>query len=525
MKIKTQLTATLTVTLLLLLALAAGSYWATNSVRAISNYYPTDLVPALRYFEQLKSDTSRIKLAVYEKDAKTLQSLGPELSERLIGFANAATVPPDGPFYNDSHLRNNLQIVGSTMNHFVEMAMQQDLSQSQLSAGFLEAERKLDSLEQTVEETIQYLIHETTGLIDEGISTIVTIILTVSILAVILAAGLGGLITRKLVVGIDELSHSFARVSAGDLTVKANEARGDEFGGLAMNFNQLASNLRNTITELSRVVHMLAELSQEFRVAGEAFHESAAATCSETQLLATAMTQMSATSVDVAKNAEITSGQASEAVNQANFINQIVATSIQDSETLVSRMNQATTQVVTLKEKALSISSIVDVIQSIAEQTNLLALNAAIEAARAGDQGRGFAVVSDEVRSLATRTADSTQEIIRVITELQNLSETTTSNIEISLRDVESNFENSKQTGQAVDAILATISTISDMNHQVAANATEQSQVAEDMNANVVHINQLSEDNTKSSEKISQDILAIETLSSDIKKLVSAFQV
>jgi methyl-accepting chemotaxis protein len=206
-------------------------------------------------------------------------------------------------------------------------------------------------------------------------------------------------------------------------------------------------------------------------------------------------------------------------------VNNLIADFVNEMHNLLDRMNQVSEQVGLLKERTVSISSVVDVIQSIAEQTNLLALNAAIEAARAGEQGRGFAVVADEVRSLATRTGESTQEIVAVINELQKLSEHTTNEIVESRSAVENNVESVTNIESSIATILANIGTISDMNHMVATNATEQSSVAEDMNQNVVRISTLAADNETESRKINDDIIQIDELSHDIKGLVSQFKI
>ncbi|MDX1343961.1 MAG: HAMP domain-containing methyl-accepting chemotaxis protein, partial [Reinekea sp.] len=356
------------------------------------------------------------------------------------------------------------------------------------------------------------------------IANIVRMLVGASVVIISLAVVFGLILTRKLSLGLSSLQLSFRKISDGDLTTKANDSTDDEFGDIARYFNELATTLSSTISQLATMMNTLADLSSRFRESGAQFQERAIQTSDETQQVATAMTEMAATVREVAQNAEETSSQAKEASDQADIARDLVGKTVSSSKDLQQKMSGISGQMLELKEKTASISSVIDVIQGIAEQTNLLALNAAIEAARAGEQGRGFAVVADEVRSLATRTGQSTQEIVDVIKALQSMSETAASNIAQGQDSVESNAESIKNIEGSLLSILDSISTISNMNHQIATNAQEQSHVAEDMNANVVRISDLSEMNAKQTKQINDDIKTIDQLTSQVRQLIAKFQ-
>ncbi|HHH44742.1 MAG TPA: PAS domain S-box protein [Gammaproteobacteria bacterium] len=212
---------------------------------------------------------------------------------------------------------------------------------------------------------------------------------------------------------------------------------------------------------------------------------------SQTDQVATAMHEMSATVQEVARNATYAADGTVEAQQSADEGRAVVNETVRSIRDVAEGVAQAAGVINQLNSDAASIGTVVDVIRGIAEQTNLLALNAAIEAARAGEQGRGFAVVADEVRTLAQRTQQSTQEIQDMVERLQEGANEAVSAMEQGTEKTETSVQCATRAGKALEDITTAIRKISDMNTQIATAAEEQSAVAEEINGNVATINEL----------------------------------
>jgi len=246
---------------------------------------------------------------------------------------------------------------------------------------------------------------------------------------------------------------------------------------------------------------------------------------SRVEQVATAMNEMTSTVQEVSRNANQAADAAVNADNESQTGNVVVTKTVDSINSLASEVANATTVINELKDDTESISSILDVIRGIAEQTNLLALNAAIEAARAGEQGRGFAVVADEVRTLASRTQQSTTEISSMIEKLQSGANSAVTVMQDSLERTETTVEHATKAGISLTSITAAVATINDMNLQIANAAKEQTEVAEDINKNIIEINMIAEQTSSHSKDTAQTSTELSDLAKQLAGVVGQFRI
>ncbi|WP_372768471.1 methyl-accepting chemotaxis protein [Pseudoalteromonas sp.] len=232
---------------------------------------------------------------------------------------------------------------------------------------------------------------------------------------------------------------------------------------------------------------------------------------------------MSITANEVSSNAADTASGAMDANHQAENGQQVVASTVNSIDKLAQQIDTAALSIDKLSNDSQEIGRVLDVIRGIAEQTNLLALNAAIEAARAGEQGRGFAVVADDVRSLASRTESSIQEIQQMIESLQSASKEAVALMEQSNQQAENSVANATQAGEALDLITKAVAAINDMAAQIATPPEEQTSVNDEINRNVVIISTISDNTAKEAASTSSTELA--ELASKLKNQVALFKV
>jgi len=296
---------------------------------------------------------------------------------------------------------------------------------------------------------------------------------------------------RRLVQDVKTMSAGIAE-GRGDLTQRLDPTANDEFGELASSFNAYVESLQHIIQEATRSSTQMSAAAEELSVITNQSQRGGLQQQSEIDQVATAMNEMSATVQEVARNAAVAAEAARKANGDATSGKQVVQETVNAINEVAAEVEAATAVIHKLNADSNQIGTVLDVIRGIAEQTNLLALNAAIEAARAGEQGRGFAVVADEVRTLATRTQDSTREIQKMIEGLQVGTRNAVQVMEHGRSKAQASVHQAASAGESLNSITGVVGTISDMNAQIASAAEQQGAVAEEINRNIVNISQIS---------------------------------
>jgi methyl-accepting chemotaxis protein len=334
-------------------------------------------------------------------------------------------------------------------------------------------------------------------------------------------------VTRSVVKPMTDVVAAMQDIASGDgdLTVKLSYDGKDELAALATAFNLFVGKIRQLITSVGVTSVEVSESALDVARISQQISKESVQQQQETDMVATAITQMSSAIAEVAQSAE----QANHETGQVETLVQqgmkLMKASVESIHTQSQTIEQSSVAAASLYTSSQNISHVLNIINKLADQTNLLALNAAIEAARAGEHGRGFSVVADEVRTLAHQTQKSTQEISGIIAELQQGTLQMTAAVQESKTAAELNINLAAQVQQALSDIANSIAQISDMNAHIATAAEQQSAVTGEVDQNVHTISQLVHQTAGAIKGSDQSTQRLTKLSQDLKELVKQFKV
>lgn len=541
-----KLTSVLLLTILVLLSVVG---WSVSALWGQINHYQQLVSHAAHYQGDILSIQAEFKTQVqewknvlirgaddaqrekywerFQKREATIQNDIAELNDALGSYAAGNSVYSDSPV---------LQMIADFIKSHREMglAYRQGFEQF-VSSGFQApiGDKAVSGIDRTPTKLLSSAAEEIERLMDQESEqayqdsrNVITGEIIVILLGALLGVVLFVIISRRIIVQPTTLlTNELAQMAQGDFSTPTTYQSNDEIGQLADSARQVQTNMTDVLASLKHAANEASDASTNLADTSSRAHQAVNEQQSQTEQVATAMNQMTATVQEVAQSAQTAANSAREADEQARTGHAVVQGTIESINNLASEVERASSVIEALAQDSNSIGSILDVIRGIAEQTNLLALNAAIEAARAGEQGRGFAVVADEVRSLAQRTQESTEEIQQMIEKLQSGASDAVAVMEAGKNQAEQSVSRAAETGEALGAIEQAVSAINDMNLHIASAAEEQSSVAEEINRNVVaisHSTEVTVDNSSRIEAVSQQVAQ---LSSEFQQITARFKV
>ncbi|ABK47002.1 methyl-accepting chemotaxis sensory transducer [Shewanella sp. ANA-3] len=469
----------------------------------------------LKEYDQLSLEVAMLQLRRNEKDFMLRREMSyVETFDSNIAQFNTSLRASSLDFDTQNKIAALIEQYQKDFKSLVNKEQQLGLSEKDGTMAKLIAANKL------TEASADELHNLALKAIDDTESSSVNIGILVFVIIALILAVITYLIIRSIITPVERITQVISRIEVSkDLTLRCDASTQDELGEIAQHFNSMVGSFQQLIEQ---VIDSVATINTSCKSVSEnamLASEGVAQQLNETDMVATAITEMGATIDEIAKTTELAALKAGKTHDNAQLGQTEVEQTILKIRQLSEQINSSASVVDELERDSETIGSVLDVIRGIAEQTNLLALNAAIEAARAGEQGRGFAVVADEVRSLAMRTQTSTQEIANIIQTLQSRTRAIVQLMDASQKQGAESAEQAAAAGELLKLINTDVHNIMDMSTQIAAAIEEQSMVAAEVNKNVVVIRDIAEDSSRAADA---NASASDELKSRAEYLVSA---
>ncbi len=451
-----------------------------------------------------------------QKQIKQYNAMIDDIKKNYPEFDNSL-----GKYYSD-FVRDTAGDKGVLAVHF-DLAKRQDTLQKETTDATNELKKLstiIDDITTICENEMKSSVTSSNKIMDFSYLE-VSVLLAIGIFVAVLVAFVIGRVIRVPLTRIVNVIHA---MSNGDMTGKVNYKSKSEFGYLAQNMNNLIDTLRSTLSDLSDSATTLQQNAHSNSESMSITVEKIKAQQEETKNIVSFMELVESAASDVAKSTDISLNTILDVNVAAENGRKIMSDNITTNHALADQLDRTSVAISEVDKTSNDIGQIVEVIKSIAEQTNLLALNAAIESARAGEHGRGFAVVADEVRSLAQKTSEATNQVNQLIESLQSVVIKAVASIKDCKVEMEHSVLQTSEVNSSIEEIKASLTTISDMAHQIAQSAEQQRSTATEVGSNIDRISEISNDNVEEIHKANASCLALDDLATNQKNLVSQFK-
>jgi len=452
---------------------------------------------------QIKDKTKQIQTTAGDRDDSGTLS---ELYELIAGVTDSVSSP----------------------NGLIQSQIKRLNSRQQAMTAYGASEENIKSAIQKLNDLLKLADNKAKNAKDDvadSVTTGETVTIVIGLISVLISAVIAYGTVNAIIKPLHKVNEMLNVVSTGDLTRKLDDSAQDEFGDLAKNCNNLIDSLKTLITGISSRAAQLAAAAEQTSAVTAQTTMSIQEQKSQVAQVAAATTEMHSTSQLVTKSAEDTLNQIKHADNEAEKVKVISEENKRTILVLAKDVEEAAEVINKLHQDSASIGGILDVIRGVADQTNLLALNAAIEAARAGEQGRGFAVVADEVRTLASRTQKSTQEINSMIEVLQAGAEKAVTVMNQGKEQTSLCVTQTENATIALESITDAVHKAYDVSSQIEQSAREQNVVSQEISEKLENIVNIAEETTVGANQTSESSHEVAKLAEELQSSVQQFRV